>query len=531
MTNRPKALAILGLVVLVGAVSIGGGVLGARFAGSGAPALPAESGQPRLSQGTALQVGGSQEELEFTPTPAVTAAPTVESAADQASIAQSFQQQFRTVAARTLPTVVEVNVASTVTQRVQNRSFGEGTPFEFFFGNPRDNGTPDEREFRQEGMGSGVIVARQGDLVYALTNHHVAGDADEIELVLYDGRVFDAELVGSDELMDIALVSFETSEEVPIAPLGDSESLLPGDWVFAVGNPLGFESTITAGIVSAVSRTAEASSGFSNITDYIQTDAAINRGNSGGPLVNLDGEVVGINTWIASQTGGSIGLGFAIPINNARRAITDFIQDGEIAYSWLGIQVRSLSDEFASELGLENNEGAFVSGVFEGSPAADSGLLPGDVVTRIGDETIDTSGTLVRIVANLAPGESTEMEIVRNGELLSLDVWTGRRTAESGTDVDVWPGIAVATLTEPLREQLELRRNARGVVVGSVADESSASGSGLQPGDTITAVNGTPIESAAEFYAAINGLAGDEVQFRVIRGEREIILGFVRPNA
>ena len=518
-------MTLLGGALLVAILSIGGGYLGARAAAANTTA-PLETEGPGVAGVTPLQVGAQPEELQFSQTPAFTA-PVAPSTADQASVAQSFQEQFRSVAAQTLPTVVEVNVATLVTQRVQGN--GGNSPFNFFFGNPREQG--EEREFRQEGIGSGVIVARQGDLVYALTNHHVAGDADEIEVVLYDGREFEAELVGSDELMDIALIAWETTDDMPIAPLGDSEALLPGDWVFAVGNPLGFEATITAGIVSAVSRTTEGNSNFGAVTSYIQTDAAINRGNSGGPLVNLNGEVVGINTWIASQSGGSIGLGFAIPINQAQRAITDFIQEGSIAYSWLGVTVATIGEDYASDLGLSGNEGAFVSGVFEGSPAELSGLMPGDVVVRIGDVEIETSGTLVRTVANLRPGQRIPFGIVRNGELIEVDVRTGRRTEESGTVADVWPGISVAALTDEIREQLDLARSVDGVVVGSVSQNSSASESGLRPGDTITAVNGGQIDSVGDFYTAINGLEVDDIQFRVLRDGNELILGFVRQAA
>jgi serine protease Do len=380
-------------------------------------------------------------------------------------------------------------------------------------------------------MGSGVIVARDGSTVYVLTNHHVAGEAEEIDVVLHDDRTYDGTIVGSDELMDLALVSFQTDEEVPIAPLGDSDSLKPGDWVFAVGNPLGFQSTITAGIVSATARAAQAGTGMSGITDYIQTDAAINRGNSGGALVNLNGEVVGINTWIASQTGGSIGLGFAIPINNARRAITDFLTEGEVAYSWLGVQIGTLGEELAEALGIEEAGGAFVSGVYEDSPADQSGILPGDVIVGIGDREIDSSNTLVRTVANLEPGGENTFVILREGERITVDVRTGRRTAESGTEAPVWPGISVTPLTDSIREQLELSRRANGVVIAGVASNSPASDSGLRPGDTVIAVNGESVGSLAEFYAELNATSSDEVQFRIIREGRQIILGFVRPNA
>ncbi|MFW6292422.1 MAG: PDZ domain-containing protein [Spirochaetota bacterium] len=327
------------------------------------------------------------------------------------------------------------------------------------------------------------------------------------------------------------MITFETSEEVPIAPLGDSSALMPGDWVFAAGNPLGFESTITAGIVSATARAAQAGSQMSGVTDYIQTDAAINRGNSGGPLVNLDGEVVGINTWIASQTGGSIGLGFAIPINSAKRAISDFLTDGEVAYSWLGVQISTVSETIADELGLDSTSGAFVSGVYADSPAARAGLLPGDVILRIGDTPIDTSNTLVRTVANIEPEQASRFELVRNGERMTMTVRTGRRTADSGTEEPVWPGISVAPLSDEIREELELARRVNGVVVAAVAEDSAAGESGLRAGDTITAINGEGIRSLADFYRELNEVDTDEIQFRIVRDGRQIILGFVRDAA
>jgi serine protease Do len=331
--------------------------------------------------------------------------------------------------------------------------------------------------------------------------------------------------------MDLALVSFQTSEEVPIAPLGDSSTLQAGDWVFAVGNPLGFQSSITAGIVSATARHAQVGSGMSGITDYIQTDAAINQGNSGGPLVNLDGEVVGINTWIASQSGGNIGLGFAIPINNAKRAINDFLTNGEVTYSWLGVQVSSVGDTLAQALNLDTSVGAFVSGVYENSPAQSAGLLAGDVITKIGSTAIDTSNTLVATVANLQPGARIPFDIIRNGRAQTITVQTGKRTASSGTQDAVWPGMSVAPLTNDIKSQLNLANSVDGVVIAGVSDNSPAADSGLRPGDTITTVNGTPIRSLADFYQQVNKDGNGEVQFRVIRDGRQLILGFVRPNA
>lgn len=498
------------IAALIGAVGFTGGVIGSRF-GSNTdniarinPTLPLDQ-----SDHQAQHVLYTDEETS--------------------TVARTFQEQFRRVSAETLPVVVEINVVNRVTRSVQPN------PFEFFFGQP--NTQPQEREFESRGMGSGVIVGRDGDTVYVLTNNHVAGEADEIQIGLYDGQTFKAELVGGDELIDLAMLAFETDQEVPIARLGDSTTLQTGDWVFAVGNPLGYQSSITAGIVSATARTPDARSGISGITDYIQTDAAINRGNSGGALVNLDGEVVGINTWIASTSGGNIGLGFAIPVNNARRAIEDFIRDGEVAYSWLGVQVSTIDSEYITEfVGDEytaqyGNEGAFISAIYDRSPAASSGLQPGDFVLKVDGNRITDSNDLVRTIANLEPGSSVPFEVLRNGEVTKITVRTGRRNDDSLSDSTLWPGVFVSPINEEVRERLEIERSVDGVVISDVVSDSRAQKSGLRRGDLIVAVNGTRVGSVSDFYTVLGKVDDEEIQFRVLRDGQELILGFIRPVA
>lgn len=499
------------MAVAVVALAVGGGALGSILVRSEGPsATPASR-----------SIGNEANYAIATDTPVDTVNASLSNSFD-GDIAKAFQQRFRAVSAATTPVVVEVNVTSTVSQPAVS------SPFEFFL-NP--NG--ERREIPRRGLGSGVIVEREGDTVYVLTNSHVAGNADEIEVVLNDGRSFEAELVGQDDLMDLALVSFETDASVPIADLGDSGALAVGDWVFAVGNPLGYESTVTAGIVSAIGRD-DTPANASGVTDYIQTDAAINRGNSGGPLVNIDGEVVGINTWIASSDGGSIGIGFAIPVNNARRAIRDFIDSGEVAYSWLGVRIGSVSERTAEELGLESEVGAMVYNVYENAPASRAGVEPGDVIVSVDGEPIDDSGKLVRTVAALAPGEASTFEIIRDGELIEIEVRTARREAEAGDNSeDLWPGFTVTSLTEEVREQLTsatdgaFPRRTRGVVVTTVEPGSPASDAGLRSGDVITEVNDAGVASVDEFYRALRS-ADDDAEFIVLRGGREVIVGFRR---
>ena len=239
---------------------------------------------------------------------------------DSLAILEAMQGAFRSIASQVLPSVVELDVVETR----QRQQFSFGDFFDFF--NRGNDSNDKNQEYEASGMGSGVVVKKQGNTYYVLTNNHVAGSAKQISIKLNDGRIFTGTLVGKDERKDIALVSFETKEEVRVARLGDSDTVQQGDICFAMGTPLGYFSSVTQGIVSATGR---AGTYVNNISDFIQTDAAINQGNSGGPLVNIYGEVIGINTWIASQSGGSQGLGFSIPINNIKRAIDDFIATGD----------------------------------------------------------------------------------------------------------------------------------------------------------------------------------------------------------
>ncbi len=418
---------------------------------------------------------------------------------------------FREVVREILPTVVEIDVVKTVEQP------GTSSPFEFFF-RRRDNRGTEREQFEQQGLGSGVIVQRTGNRVYVLTNNHVVGDADKINVTLYDGRAFRATLVGGDPKKDLALVVFETSEDVPLARLGDSGGLYPGDWVLAVGNPLGFESSVTAGIVSAVGRDSMAGSSISGFTDYIQTDAAINQGNSGGALVNTRGEVVGINAWIASPSGGSIGIGFAIPINNAKRAIQDFITKGRVEYGWLGVSIGDLSPELSEDLNLETASGAFVYGVFKGSPGDRGGLQPGDYVTSIDNDPIRSSNQLLRKIGELSPGEEAQLIVQREKDTINLTVALesrGNEQAIAALSKKVWPGFMVVPVTEELQKQLKLRGGH--VIIRSVDPDSSANVAGLKAGDVIRSINGKPLASVRDFYKSVNDKKSRELNLAIDR--------------
>lgn len=435
------------------------------------------------------------------------------SAQDRAELANaqlvSLQESFRQIASITLPSVVRIDV-----EEVRTRPGGQGdTPFfDFFFDDQEGN----NREFRAQGLGSGVVVRRDGNTHYVLTNAHVIGNADDITVTLDDGTEFDAAAVGRDTRKDLALVSFESRRDVPIAVLGDSDSLRVGDWVLAIGSPFGFQSTVTAGIVSALGRRGGPEG---NISDFIQTDAAINRGNSGGALVNLRGEVVGINTWISSQTGGSVGLGFSIPVNNVVRNIDDFIETGAVRYGWLGVSIQSVVEPIEEDFDLPNDAGAMVYHVFLGSPADAGGLLPGDFVTAINGRTVDSSDALVLEVGELRAGSTATFNLIRNGQRVELDVLIGERESEeqiANLNARLWPGFSMFPLTDEIREDLEVSSSIAGVPVISVENRSPAAAAGIREGDIILSVDGRSISAVNEVYAAINAADG-AIAFELLR--------------
>ncbi|WP_455382375.1 Do family serine endopeptidase [Salinispira pacifica] len=448
---------------------------------------------------------------------------------------ETTQNAFRAIAKDILPTVVEVNVVDTVKAPASPFRFNNQNqnPFQFFFGIPspndnRPNQSP-QQQFQQRGLGSGIMVRQDGDKVYVLTNNHVAGQASEISIRLSDGRSFKATLVGKDPQRDLALVSFQTNEKMPLAPLGDSSSLEVGDWVLAVGNPLGFESTITFGIVSAVGRQAQPGSNLGQYTDYIQTDAAINRGNSGGPLVNIHGQVVGINTWIASQTGGSIGLGFAIPINNAKKAIDEFITKGRVDYGWLGVDVGNIIPSVQTNL-PGSVTGAFVYDIFRGSAADRAGIEPGDIITSVDGINLKNSDDLVTQIGRLDPGKTVRLSLYRQGKTVNTSVTLGVRAADvSKESKNLWPGMSVVNLTDDVRTRLNLPAGRGDVVIGNVESGSPADTAGLKPGDIIRDVNGNRIRNVMEFYKTLNNTTRpNEVMFRIYRQDTELLIGLVR---
>lgn len=422
---------------------------------------------------------------------------------DSLRIVEALQDSFRAISNGLLPSVVEVDVTETKTVTAID-------PFEdfrrFFFGNPgsQDNGGgKKQRSYEQKGLGSGVIVRRTGNTLYVLTNNHVAGDATKIVVKLNDGREFDGKLVGADSRMDIALVSFETKDkEIPVATLGDSNKVQTGDICFAMGAPLGFSQSVTQGIISAKGRSG---SGIGNINDFIQTDAAINQGNSGGPLVNIYGEVIGINTWIASQSGGSQGLGFSIPINNIKNAIDSFISDGKIVYGWLGVSLMDATKEYKSELGVGDKDGALASQLFIGSPAQKCGMHPGDYIIELNGNKVKNVNQLVRDVGLLEAGSQAKFKVIRSGKTVELNIKIEERSEKVSSDNGkLWPGFIASPLTENVRKELNLEDKVKGVVVSNVMEKSPAASLRIQDTDIITAVNGVGVKNLSEFYGELS---------------------------
>ncbi|MBN1646561.1 MAG: Do family serine endopeptidase [Spirochaetales bacterium] len=461
---------------------------------------------------------------------------------DSQKIMYAMQETNRSVADSVLPVVVEINVIEVIKQQVPNQRF---SPFDFFFrqnpfgnqndDNNKDNTQPNEREFQKQGLGSGVIVKQNGNTYYVVTNNHVVGNASEISLRLHDGREFEAIVVGTDARTDLAMISFTSKEKVPVAVLGDSSDLRVGDFVFAVGNPYGFESTVTSGIVSAVGRHVDPASTIANYTDYIQTDAAINPGNSGGALVNLAGHLIGINTWIASGNGGgNVGIGFAIPVNNIKRAINDFIDKGKIEYGWLGVLISDKGEQQVKDtldaLGIKEMKGAFVLHVVNGSPADKGDVMPGDLMTRVNGEAVKDADQLTKMVGSIPPGESRTLTVIRNGREMELAIKFEARDNEETLrgNSDIWPGFSALEITDDIRKELDLDKSVTGVLIGSVTENSAAFSGGLKQLDVIVELNGKSVKNIADFYKALNSARGREYIFKVNRGGKIFTIGFSR---
>jgi Do/DeqQ family serine protease len=339
-----------------------------------------------------------------------TVVPVLEAMPGVADQALSSGPSFRTAALRASPAVVSINTS----KAPENGPQSNDPWFRFFFG---DQG----RSQPQTGLGSGVIVSPAG---YILTNNHVIEEADQIEVLLTDGRKSAAQVIGTDPETDLAILKIDLTN-LPVITLGNSDSLAIGDPVLAIGNPFGVGQTVTSGIVSALGRTQL---GINTFENFIQTDAAINPGNSGGALVDTSGHLMGINTAIYSRSGGSMGIGFAIPTSTARSVLEAIVRDGQVTRGWIGVEPQDLSPELAESFGVAPGSGVIITGVLQNGPAARAGIRPGDVITRVAGREVGNVAQLLSAVAALPPGTPAQLDVVRKGDKSTLDVTPGRRT-------------------------------------------------------------------------------------------------------
>lgn len=413
-------------------------------------------------------------------------------------VLRAISRAVSQLAADVRPAVVSVYT----TRTVKMRGFPQiPAPFEDFFGPGFRRQQPErERSFRRKGLGSGFVIdAEKG---YVVTNNHVVAGADDIKIRLADKRTFEGKLVGSDPKTDIAVVQIE-AKDLNALKMGDSEKLSVGDFVVAVGSPFGLRETVSLGIVSAKGRS---NLGIEDYEDFIQTDAAINMGNSGGPLVNIDGEVVGVNTAILSRTGGSVGVGFAIPMNMAKGIIVQLIQSGKVTRGWLGVMIQDLTPEVAEKFGVSDGAGALVTRVVEGTPAAKAGLKAGDVVIKYGGNKVTTVAKLRTSVAATKPDSSVKIVVLRDGKekvlTAKIEKLAGSGVAADGTGGPKELGLAVQDLTPELSKTLGVKADG-GVVVSDVDEAGPAAEKGIAKGDVIVELNRRRVKDAADFEAAL----------------------------
>jgi serine protease Do len=419
-------------------------------------------------------------------------------------LAEDLTTAIIQVAKQNIPAVVHIEV--TESQEVQNpfAPFGNDPFFRRFFGNPNM-----PRKFKRElkGLGTGMIIDPQGHI---LTNHHVAGGATKIEVLLSDGRRYPAKLVGTDSKTDLAVIHIDTQGPLPYVTFGDSDKVEVGEWVVAIGHPRGLDQTVTQGIISAKHRRGITDP--SGYQDFLQTDTAINPGNSGGPLLNLKGEVIGVNAAIASESGGFEGIGFTIPSNMALYVAKTLIAYGKVERGWLGVSVQDLTPELAKTHHVEVTKGAFIADVIKGGPAEKGGLRKGDVVIAYGGKEIADASAFQNEVANSPIGHEAKVTVLRNGLRQEVTVKTENLEASTRTLADSVKdrlGAEVRLITPKESEKYGLQPDA-GVAIAQVDAKGPLGKAGFEVGDLILAINNQPIDSLQTFVSLVNSLKPNE---------------------
>ena len=438
--------------------------------------------------------------------------------------AQSRPDTFADLAEKVSPAVVNITTSTTVAASTEPGPIvPEGSPFEDFFRDFMDrNGPNGQSPRRSQALGSGFVISEDGFIV---TNNHVIQGADEVLIEFFEGFELEAEIVGTDPNTDLALLKVDSDKPLKFVTWGDSEAARVGDWVMAMGNPLGQGFSVSAGIVSARGRALSGS-----YDDYIQTDAAINRGNSGGPLFNLSGEVIGVNTAILSPNGGSIGIGFAMSSRVAENVIAQLRDFGETRRGWLGVRIQDVTDDLAEGLGLAEVRGALVTDVPEG-PALEAGMEAGDVILSFDGVEVDDTRSLVRQVGETTVGKEVRVLVFRDGKTETLRVTLGRReeaerpipASVNSTDpvTSEVLGLTISNMTDELREQLGLDADAEGLVVADVAEDSEAYEKGLRAGDLITEAGQEKVASVKDLEDRIDEArdAGRKTLLLLVRRE------------
>jgi serine protease Do len=424
--------------------------------------------------------------------------------------ALALQDSFANVVEAVQPAVV--NISAVQITRIQEN------PHEFYYGDPNEffrrffGGTPSRpappREYRSEGTGSGVIIDPDG---YILTNNHVVQGADQLTVYLSDNKSYKGKVIGTDSRTDLAVIKIKGTNPFPFAPLGDSSALRVGDWVLALGSPFGLEKTVTSGIVSAIRQSLNLEG--KTFRNMIQTDAAINRGNSGGPLVNLRGQVIGVNTAIYAPTGVFSGIGFAIPVNEAKAILKDLIEKGYVERSWMGVEIAEVNEVIAQQFGLGASEGALINHVVPNSPADKAGIKRGDIVLEFDGKKITTIQSLQDLVSATAPKKSVKVKVMRGGQSKTLSLTTEAMPKQTGDESDEpqrseessdrgetlkWLGATVSDITPELHEAYSLKEAVAGILVTDVPSGSIAADAGLAEGDVVQSVNQKNLASVSD---------------------------------
>jgi len=456
----------------------------------------------------------------------------------------NLQNAFIKVAETLKPAVVNISSIQTIEAPAQEFYFGD--PFDFFkdfeefFGYPyQRKQQPKKRYYKSQGGGSGVIISEDG---YILTNEHVIHNANEIKVTVNitgEEKTYSGKVVGKDTRTDLAIVKIN-AKGLPVAPLGDSDQIHVGEWVIAIGSPFGLEQTVTSGIISAVRQSLVVEG--RTYKDFIQTDAAINRGNSGGPLCNIKGEVIGINTAIYAPTGVFSGIGFAIPINRAKEILDDLIHKGKVVRGWLGIEIKSIDDAIKKQFNLPDKEGALINNVLENTPASKYGLKRGDVIREFDNKKIKSPQELQSIVAKTDPKKKVNIKIIRDGKEQVITLVTGEmpteeevskigKVKEDTEETYSWLDMKVSNLNNDLKTKYQIPSDENGVVIVEIEQDGKAQEIGLLEGDLIKSINRDKTPNISAFKSVTKKVKlADGVVFDIIRQGNPIYISYSSPE-